>query len=457
MGGATHNAVFTEIGNKGHADKFLLDDKNPAEAEATFWRFVHDRHAPFAMEPVDFDATAAQPKFGGNAKFQFPRQGDIAWHTYAKISLPGIVAVKDGKVVKGADAAYWQNAIGFRLLKEVTLAIGNTVIDTLTDTYLYVWNVLSTKAGKECDELVGKFNSIEDQQKFAKRSRLLYVPIPFTHSANSNLALPLCALAFHGTTYDIHYASRFDSIINPSGGQVCVRPNGISDEELDEKLAAGSISLAPLSDSDLSCTLESNFVYLESAERDIFVNNAFQQCVDELQIIPAQAYYAAAGASESTPSVRSNIRLQLNNSVQEYIFVVRTEGRANRNFFDFSGPVDRATGELMDPIRDVTIKFNNTPRVQNRPGLFFRKVQPYQYHSNSNYKDFIYVWSYAKSPESAHPTGGANHSRIDNINMELSLDPRIFSPEYPNAEILVFGRSKNILTYRFGMIHKKLG
>jgi hypothetical protein len=41
--------------------------------------------------------------------------------------------------------------------------------------------------------------------------------------------------------------------------------------------------------------------------------------------------------------------------------------------------------------------------------------------------------------------------------MELALDPRIFSPESPNAEVLVFGRSKNMLTYKFGMVHKKLG
>jgi hypothetical protein len=38
--------------------------------------------------------------------------------------------------------------------------------------------------------------------------------------------------------------------------------------------------------------------------------------------------------------------------------------------------VDKATNELLDPIREATIKFNNTPRVQTRPGIFFRKIQP---------------------------------------------------------------------------------
>jgi hypothetical protein len=199
MGGTTHNAVFQEIGNKGHADKFLTHDV-PNEAEANFWRFVHDRHPPFALEPIEFDATASQPRFGGKAKFTFPRQGDLAWHTYAKINLPGLVAVKDGKIVKGADAPSWQNAVGFRLLRQVAMSIGNTAIDTLQSTYLYLWYTLTTKAGKEIDELVGKFDTVEERQQFAKRSRNLYVPIPFSHTSNSNLALPLCALTFHATT-----------------------------------------------------------------------------------------------------------------------------------------------------------------------------------------------------------------------------------------------------------------
>jgi hypothetical protein len=203
-------------------------------------------------------------------------------------------------------------------------------------------------------------------------------------------------------------------------------------------------------------------VYLENDERNKFGKGVFTQLVDELQVIPAQAYYAAAGANENTPSVKINPRMQFNNVIMEYITVVRREGTDNKNYFSFGGPKDEASGLVLDPIREIGIRFNNTPRVATRNAKYFRLVQPYQYHSNvpkdhGPDKEFIYVWSYAKDPENGlQPTGGANHTRLENVNIEYHLDPRLFSPDAPNAEVITFGRSKNLLTYKYGMIHKKL-
>lgn len=455
--GATHNAVFTELAARGHADKLLVCE-NIEESTVCFWRFIYEKYLPMALEPIDFDATASQARFGGSAKYQFPRQGDLAWHTYAKISIPGLVGIKDNKVLRDADAPCYNNAIGYRLLKNVTLAIGGTVIDTVTDTFMYVWDALTGGANSFSKQMVGKFETLEEQRNWAKRSHTLWVPLPFSFCRDSGLALPIVALTFHQVVLEVDFCSRADAIINPLGAQLYVRPDGLTDDAIDTGLSNGSLSLAPLQEGDLHCNIESTYVYLENEERNMFGKNAFSSLFDELQVIPSQAYYAAPGATETTPSVKHTTRLQFNNSVYEYIWVVRSEGRKNANYFDFSGPVDKASGLVLDPVREATVKFANTPRVQTRPGAYFRLVQPYQYHKNpSSTNEFIYVWSYAQDPESKHPTGGANHNRIDGVQLELALDPRIFSPENPNAEVLVFARSKNLNTFKYGMIHKKLG
>jgi hypothetical protein len=454
--GATHNAVWTELAAKGNSDKILVA-KDLEEANVCFWRFVHEKHLAHALEPVDFDATASQARFGGSAKYQFPRQGDLAWHTYAKIQIPGIVGIKDGKVSRDA-VPYWNNAIGYRLLKNVTLAIGGTVIDTITDTFMYVWDSLTGGCSKYSHELVGKFDTTAEQESFAKRSHTLWVPLPFSFCRDSALALPIVALTFHAVVLEVDFCSRVEAIINPGNAQIYVRPDGMTDDQIDAGLSSGSLSLSPIQESDLKCSMESTYVYLDNEERNQFGKNPFTQMFDELQVIPSQAYYAAPGASENTPSVKHSTRLQFNNSVYEYLWVVRSENRQNANFFDFSGPVDKASGLVLDPVREASIKFGNTPRVQARPGVYYRLVQPYQFHKSGRDKnEFIYAWSYAQDPENKHPTGGANHNRIDSVQLELSLDPRIFSPEAPNAEVLVFGRCKNLLTFKFGMVHKKLG
>jgi hypothetical protein len=464
---ATHNAVYTELGSRGQADKLMIVENEDQYAQ-TFWRHVHEKHTPFALEPVEFDIQASQPRFNGSAKFAFPRQGDLCWHTYLHYQLPGLVGIKDGKVMRGADAPYWHPSVGFRLTRQATLAIGGNVVDTLTDTYLYVWEELTHKAGKKLREMIGAFDSVEEQQAFSKRSQHLWVPLPFSYTRDSALALPIVSLAFHQMHIEIDFCSRNDAIINPAGAQIFVRPDGMTDDEIEASFEnAGSNysrirQLSLLQDSDLHCVPEGNLVYLENEERNRFGKGTFTQLVDELQIVPAQAYYAAPGASETTPSVKINPRMQYNNVISEYITIVRRERSDNRNYFDFSGPLDEASGLTLDPLREIGIRFNNTPRVTTRPAKFFRLVQPYQYHSNvpkdfGSDKQFIYVWSYAKNPEDAlNPNGGANHTRLENVNIEYHLDPRLFSPDAPNAEVITFGRSKNLLTYKFGMIHKKL-
>jgi hypothetical protein len=314
--------------------------------------------------------------------------------------------------------------------------------------------------------MIGAFDTIEEQQAFSKRSQNLWVPLPFSFSREASLALPIVSLTFHKINIELDFCSRTDAIINPQGAQIFVRPDGMTDDEIESSFAnpynSRGRTVSLLQDSDLRCNIEANYVYLENDERNKFGKGVFTQLVDELQVIPAQAYYAAGGANENTPAVKINPTMKFNNVVMEYLTVVRKEGRENRNYFDFSGPVDEASGLTLDPIREIGIRFNNTPRVSTRNAKYFRLVQPYQYHTNvpkdfGSDKQFIYVWSYAKAPEDGlNPTGGANHTRIENPNVEYHLEPRLFSPDAPNAEVITFGRSKNLLTYKFGMIHKKL-
>lgn len=455
---ATHNAVFTELGSKGQADKLMLAE-GPEESQETFWRHVHDKHSPFGLEPVEFDVAASQPRFNGSAKFAYPRQPDLAWHHYVHYQLPGIVGLKDGKVLRGSEAPYWHPHTGFRLTRQATLAIGGNVIDSLSDTFLYVWESLTHKAGKKLGEMIGSFDTVEEQQAWSKRSQHLWVPLPFSCCREASLALPIVSLSFHQMFVELDFCSRNDAIVNPTGAQIFVRPDGMTDDEVEKAFSesARGRQISLLQDSDLQATVEANGIYLENDERNKFGKGVFTQLVDELQVIPAQAYYAAAGATESTPSVKINPRMQFNNVVMEYITVVRREGSdSTQNYFDFSGPVDPASGLTLDPLREIGVRFNNTPRVATRTAKYFRLVQPYQYHTNVP-KDFIYVWSYAKDPENGlQPSGGANHTRLENVNIEYHLEPRLFSPENPNAEVITFGRSKNLLTFKFGMIHKKL-
>jgi hypothetical protein len=456
--GATHQAVFAEMLSDGHADK-ALTTKNPDETNVIFWKYTHSKYVPFSMEPVEWDASASQAKFGAqNVKYEIPRQGDLMWHTYAKIHLPGLVgtyrdAAGDLKVLKGDQAPMWHDAIGQRVLQQVTLSVGGIQIINFDETYNWIHEQVITKPGKQSGEAIGKFETAKERQTFARRGRTCYVPLPFANSEHVGLALPMCAMSFHKLLLDASFAARSKCVVIPEGApkgvQICVRPDGVKDADIE----SGKITCEPLNDNHLKCTFEATMVYLENNERDLFTENVFEQLITEVQQTSTQASFHGSVAGEATPPVKVKVPLPFSNIVQEYFWVVRKQGAEDANkHYDFGGYVEGIEDgfpETLDPIKEVAIKYANAPRVSQRPAQYFRLVQPRNFHSSGSNaaKNFIYNWSFAIDPEMEQASGGCNHSRVDDINLEISLDARIFSPESPTAEVIVYARAKNLLRF----------
>lgn len=468
----TTGSVYQEMACLGAADK-TLTGASVDQSHVTYWRFVHMKHTAFALEPVESDCTGGTARFGAqNVKFTFQRQGDLVWHTYAKIYLPGIVLAtpnQDGtayQIATDENEVYWTNAIGQYLLQQVKLCIGGTIIDTLYDTYLFMWEELSGKPGKRLGEMIGKYDTVRLRQATSRRGRWLYVPLPFYFTENSGLALPLVSLQFHNVQLEISFAQRTNCYVTPAtigagAWTVYVRPDGEDGRTDTLQSPAKFGSLRPLADSDLQVLIEACYVYLDHDERSKFAHGQFEQIFTEVQQFSMQASSTGGStATEKTAPTKAQVRLQFNHVVMEYIFAVRSQDKVDDNLhFDFGGFFDDDTeggsGLVLDPVLSVEVTFNNSARVQSRPGSFFRLVQPYQHHTNVP-REFIYVWSYAIDPEDAQPTGGANHSRIDNVNINLLLDTRIFK-ETQTADVIIYARNKNLLRFKHGLVSKKFG
>ena len=464
--GATHQAVFAEMISDGHADK-ALTTREPDDTTLMFWKFHHSKYVPFSMEPVEWDATASQAKFGAtNVKYEIPRQGDLMWHTYAKVQLPGLAGIYkdangDTKVLKGAASPYWHNAIGQRVLQNVTLSVGGIQICSFDETYQYIHETVCAKPGKKLREAIGKFDTVAEQQAFARRSHTCYVPLPLPNNEHVGNALPLCAMTFHKVLVDLSFAPRAKCIIVPEGApagvQICVRPDGVKDADIE----SGKVTLEPLNDNHLKCLLEATMVYLDKKEQDMFVETIFEQLVTEVQQTSSQASFHGAAAGESTPAVKVKVPLPFSSIVQEYFWVIRTQAKEDKNrHYDFGGFVDGVEDGFpytLDPAKEFGIKYANAPRVSSKEASYFRLVQPRNYHSSgaNAEKEFIYNWSYAVDPEWEQASGGCNHSRVDDVNIEVALDARIFSPESPTAEIIVYGCSKNLLRFSKGSMLRR--
>jgi hypothetical protein len=136
------------------------------------------------------------------------------------------------------------------------------------------------------------------------------------------------------------------------------------------------------------------------------------------------------------------MNLNFNHAMIELIWAVRRQkSEACNQHFNYAGKFG------LDPIKFVHLRLNNLPRFTAKEGRYFRLVQPYQHHSLIP-RSYIYCYSFALHPEKAQPSGSANFSRIDNVELVLDLQDQL-SDE--TVTIIVFGRNWNVFRYREGL------
>jgi len=187
----------------------------------------------------------------------------------------------------------------------------------------------------------------------------------------------------------------------------------------------------PLNNNDLNARLDTLYIYLDIEERDRFASGSFEQLV-----MQHQQYTICT----KTCNVRMN--LTFNHPIIELIWAVRRKCQELcNNHFNYSGKWGQ------DPVRYVTLRLNNLPRFSGREGRWFRLVQPLQYHTNIP-DSYTYCFSFALHPEEAQPSGSANFSRIDNVELVLDLQDGLSDEE---VTVMVFATNWNIFRLRDGL------
>ena len=474
---------ITQIIATGALDSYLT-----ANATYTYWKNRYSKHTAFATESCNqpFNTTVA---FGQEAQITLNRQGDLVYYMYIQIQLPGIVASeatdktsmgnmfppymdqscapcagKDeaalaeymddgdsssaGKLKTAKDRwlkekyghapgleccddvedcpdnmcpelgnvwCHWVNGIGQFLIKTAKIIIGGSTVDTLHNDFLFMWEELSGKSGRRLTELIGKRYTRTQLVCDSRQARQLFVPLPFWFTQTSGNALSLASLQFHGVQFHCTFAALEQCVV-------------VSSNDVVVKNATTACCLTP---SDLKASMETTYVFLDNAERERFATTHFEVLVTQHQSMYHQA---------NNSSLR--LALNFNHPVIELIFAIRRRCNVQcNNHFNFSGIDNR------DPLVSAALYLNNQSRFGEKSALYLRAVQPYQHHSNIP-DMFCYNYSFALDPESNVPSGSCNMSRIDHVDLHLTLQEALGREQ---CEIIVFARSFNIVRYREGL------
>lgn len=434
--GATTGGVLAQVIATGAADTHLT-----GKPTKTYWRSKVARCTNFATESI-LQTFTGEPSWGSQVSLKLNRTGDLVSNMYVVLDIPGITAVSaasgEASVVQqfpvtgsgddhmqdheaadddsGVEGPYcnWVNAIGHAAIARASFAIGGQIIDTVYNHYMNMWEELAGQPGKRLEEMIGKRYSRRDLVLDSSKDRRLYIPIPWSFTKNSESALSLVTLSHHSV--DVHIAfSPLTEMIQVSSRDVKV-----------VRTRDGQ----PVGNSDMNAMLDTTYVYLDVEERDRFHSGQFQQLIQQVQQYSATTRNGSLSAS-----------LNFNHPTIELMWCCQRKSKAVSNdHFDYSG------SGANDPLVRASLRLNNLVRF-DREAPYFRLVQPFERHTNVP-RSFIYVYSFALEPESDQPSGSLNMSRIDSVQLNMSLQESLSGEE---CAVYVFARNWNVLRYKDGL------
>ena len=383
MGGGLMQLVAT-----GAQDVFLTG--NP---EITFFKVVYRKHTNFSMESIEQTFNGGVD-FGKKVTATISRNGDLITNVYLQAELPTL----------NESGVTYVNSIGHALMEYIELEIGGQRIDKHYSEWLEIWSELTLPAEKAVgySHMVGKMQT----ENALMTGGMIYVPLMFFFNRNPGLALPLIALQYHEVKINIQFREFLKLVKGPDG--------------------------TPVDKKDLKASLYVDYIYLDTDERRRFAQDAHDRLIDQLQFT----------GDESISAGQTNVKLRMNfnHPVKELIFVVQDEEASDDNdYFNFKGVDD---GE---PVKMAKLQLNGHDRFSERPGSYFRLVQPYQHHTRVPQKH-IYVYSFAMKPEDHQPSGTCNFSRIDNATLHLTLADNIKA-----SKVKIFAVNYNVLKIMSGM------
>ena len=396
--------------------------------QISFFKSVYKKHTNFAMETIEQEFEGAITHNESKVNVKINKNGDLIHKCYLDIKFPEFPA-SSGPL----ETTYtnWTNSTAHAYVKEVSLLIGELLIDKHVSEWFDIWNELEDYYENEhlfVNKHLGKDNHLKQNKSNCKPIQC-YLPLKFYFNRYTNLALPLVALQFHDVKIEFVFRA-LNFLINTNG-------------------TLGTNTTAP------ETKLFVDFIFLDVDERKKFAQNSHEYLIEQTQFI------------KTTLNTRNEIKF--NHAIKEIIWCCRNENvgkesitnidaTANKvndamnngnDYFNYS-TLSNINAEYVggyqsnEPFSQGVLSFNGIDRFSKQRASYFRTIQPLNYHSRVPTKH-IYCYSFALQPEKHQPTGTANFSRLH--SSVLHLDNITTDP----TELLVFATNYNILLIQSGM------
>ncbi len=407
--------------------------------QMTFFKSVYKRHTNFAIETIEQNFEGNITNSESKITSTINKNGDLIHRCFLDIKFPEFPT-------NGSDTekyTNWTNATGYAYLKEVSLFIGDLLIDKHISEWFDIWNELTDINDNEhlfVNKNLAKTNTLKnnDNNKSCKPIQC-YIPLQFWFNRFISSALPLLALQYHDVKLQFLFRN-LRHLINTDYTNVAAAPTQTP-----------------------SVKLFVDYIFLDAPERKQFAEKSHEYLIEQVQF--------------KKDTLKTSNNINFNHPVKELIWVVRnknvgTESTSNVNaisnavktisnssntmnegndYFNYStltydvNRTEHVGGFASnEPFEKAVVSFNGIDRFSKQKASYFRTIQPLTYHSKVPRKH-IYNYSFCIKPDSLQPSGSCNFSRMQNCSLNFDN----ITPD--DSELFIFAKNYNVLAIHAGM------
>lgn len=383
----------------GAQDVFLT-----GSPQQTFFRQTYRRHTNFAAASIA-QTFKGQPKFGGHASCTISRNGDLICGLMVEIVMKKTMGTYYGDIYEPE-----------RFLKKVDLVIGRQRIDSMTNTWMNLYNELYRTGYYEklSYQIACNFGNTDNGN-----TKRFYVPLPFWFCrGDPTTALPLISLQYHEV--ELHF--EFERAENLSGVDPDFQPE---------------------------VTLWADYVFLDTDERRWFAKTAHECLIEQTRVHIEPITVSATRTTH-------NISLPFNHPVKYLVWVFKKSLENHNTFAEYGS-------ETSAPLDEACLQLNGVERFAPRKGSYFNLAQAMQVFK-TNFNLGIYAYSFSLFPTESWPSGTLNCSRIDELRLQLITKAATLNSEFQPATesqtikdaadfkvLEVYARNHNVLRIMSGM------
>ena len=192
------------------------DIETVGNPQISFFKSVYKKHTNFAIETIEqqFEGNISNKESKVYAKIN--KNGDLIHKCYLDIKFPKFPSSSGSSTYNN-----WTNGTAYAYVKEVSLLIGDLLIDKHISEWFDVWNELTDYYQNEhlmVNKHLSKIGHLKRNQGECEPLQC-YLPLQFWFNRYTNLALPLVALQFHDVKLQFVFRD-LDNLINTDGSNV---------------------------------------------------------------------------------------------------------------------------------------------------------------------------------------------------------------------------------------------